>query len=65
MGGSRKFEARGAVVHATFSEDIIMKRIILVAVIALLPALAACHTIQGAGKDVTAVGKGMESAAKN
>ncbi len=42
-----------------------MKRIILVAVIALIPVLAACHTIQGAGKDVTAVGKGMESAAKN
>lgn len=42
-----------------------MKRIILFAVIALLPALAACHTVQGVGKDVTAVGKGMESTAKN
>ena len=41
-----------------------MKRIALVSVIALLPILAACHTVQGAGKDVTAVGKGMESAAK-
>ncbi|CAL4868635.1 MULTISPECIES: entericidin A/B family lipoprotein [Asticcacaulis] len=42
-----------------------MKRIILISVIALMPMLAACHTVQGAGKDVTAVGKGMEDAAKN
>jgi predicted small secreted protein len=40
-----------------------MKRIALFTVIALLPILAACHTIQGAGEDVTAVGKGMERAA--
>jgi predicted small secreted protein len=42
-----------------------MKRIALFTVIAILPILAACHTIQGAGEDVTAVGKGMESAASN
>jgi len=42
-----------------------MKRIALFTVIAILPILAACHTIQGAGQDVTAVGKGMESAASN
>ncbi|MGA9659365.1 MAG: entericidin [Asticcacaulis sp.] len=40
-----------------------MKRIVLFTLIAVLPVLAACHTIQGAGQDVTAVGKGMESAA--
>lgn len=39
-----------------------MKRIILFAAIAMMPILAACHTIQGAGEDVTAVGKGMEEA---
>ena len=42
-----------------------MKRIILFSGIALLPILAACHTVQGAGKDVTAVGKGMEEAASH
>ena len=42
-----------------------MKRIVLFTVIAILPILAACHTVQGAGEDVTAVGKGMESAASN
>ena len=40
------------------------KRILLLACAIVLPVLAsACHTIEGAGKDVTAVGKGMESAA--
>ncbi|MGN6364165.1 entericidin [Asticcacaulis taihuensis] len=39
-----------------------MKRLVLIAVIALLPVLCACHTIQGVGKDITAVGKGMEDA---
>jgi predicted small secreted protein len=39
-----------------------MKRLVLIAVIALLPALSACHTIQGVGKDITAVGNGMENA---
>ncbi len=42
-----------------------MKRLIIISMIAIMPLIAACHTIQGAGKDVTAVGKGMESAAKN
>ncbi len=39
-----------------------MKRLVVIAVIALLPMLAACHTVQGVGKDITAVGKGMEDA---
>jgi len=38
-----------------------MKPFVLIAVIALLPVLSACHTIQGVGQDITAVGKGMES----
>ena len=42
-----------------------MKRIITLTFMAALLATTACHTIQGAGKDVTAVGKGMESAASN
>lgn len=41
-----------------------MKRIATIAFIALLPLITACHTIQGAGQDVTAVGKGMEDATK-
>lgn len=41
-----------------------MKRIILISILALAPLVTACHTVQGAGKDVTAVGKGMEEAAK-
>ena len=28
------------------------------------PLLAACHTIQGVGQDITAVGKGMERSTK-
>ena len=39
-----------------------MKRLVVIAVIAFLPMLAACHTVQGVGKDITAVGKGMEDA---
>ena len=42
-----------------------MKRILTLTFIAALLATTACHTIQGAGKDVTAVGKGMEDATKN
>ena len=42
-----------------------MKRIILISALLLIPALSACHTIQGAGKDVTAVGQGMEDATKH
>jgi predicted small secreted protein len=41
-----------------------MKRIALITLLVLMPAISACHTIQGAGKDVTAVGKGMEDATK-
>lgn len=41
-----------------------MKRIAILSVIALLPLLAACHTIQGVGQDITAVGKGMERSTK-
>ena len=40
-----------------------MKRLIIVSLIALLPALAACHTVQGAGKDISAVGHGVSDAA--
>lgn len=42
----------------------IMKRILTLTLLAALLATTACHTIQGAGQDVTAVGKGMESATK-
>jgi len=41
-----------------------MKRIAILSVIALLPLLAACHTIQGVGQDITAVGRGMERSTK-
>ncbi|HWU49263.1 MAG TPA: entericidin [Asticcacaulis sp.] len=39
-----------------------MKRIIIASLLALAPLLAACHTVQGVGQDITAVGKGMERA---
>ena len=32
--------------------------------LALAPLLAACHTIQGVGQDITAAGKGLERATK-
>ncbi len=41
-----------------------MKRIAIVSLFALLPLLASCHTIQGVGQDITAVGKGMERSTK-
>jgi len=41
-----------------------MKRLAVLSMIALLPLLAACHTLQGVGQDITAVGKGMERATK-
>lgn len=41
-----------------------MKRIVVISLIALLPVLAGCNTIQGVGKDITAVGRGMENATK-
>lgn len=40
-----------------------MKRFALVAMILVaLPAVTACHTVQGVGKDVTAVGKAGQDA---
>jgi predicted small secreted protein len=39
-----------------------MKRIVLISLLALAPLLAGCHTIQGVGKDITSVGKGLEGA---
>jgi predicted small secreted protein len=39
-----------------------MKRIVVISVLALLPMLAACHTVQGAGKDISAVGHGVTDA---
>ena len=44
------------------SEETIMKRIVLISLLALAPLLAGCHTIQGIGKDITSVGNGMEDA---
>ncbi len=39
-----------------------MKRLVIISVLALMPLLSACHTIQGVGQDITAVGKGMQDA---
>jgi len=42
-----------------------MKRLVIVSLLCLAPLMAtACHTVQGAGKDVTSVGEAMEDAAK-
>ncbi len=41
-----------------------MKRLVVISLIALVPLLASCNTIQGVGKDITAVGKGVEKATK-
>ncbi|HEX7800051.1 MAG TPA: entericidin A/B family lipoprotein [Asticcacaulis sp.] len=41
-----------------------MKRLVIVSLLALAPLLAACHTIQGVGQDITAAGKGLERATK-
>ncbi len=38
-----------------------MKRIILVTLLLLAPAITACHTVHGVGKDITAVGHGVEN----
>ncbi len=40
------------------------KHIAAVALLALLPLISACNTVQGVGKDITAVGKGVENATK-
>ncbi len=39
-----------------------MKRLVIISVLALMPLLSACHTIQGVGQDITAVGRGMQDA---
>ena len=40
-----------------------MKRIALIAIILIgTSAVAACHTVQGVGKDITATGKAGQSA---
>jgi len=39
------------------------RRIAAIALIALLPLIAACNTVQGVGKDISAVGRGMQDAA--
>ncbi len=41
-----------------------IKRLAILSLLFLVPAVSACHTIQGVGKDITAVGKGMEKATK-
>lgn len=40
-----------------------MKRLVIVSLLCLAPMISACHTVQGAGKDVTSVGEAMEDAA--
>ena len=42
-----------------------MKRIVLISVMALPLLLAACHTVNGAGKDISAVGHGVSDAASH
>lgn len=41
-----------------------MKRIILVSLMALVPLLSACNTIQGIGEDITSVGEALEDATR-
>ncbi len=38
-----------------------MKRIIIASLILLAPLVSACHTVHGVGKDITAVGHGVEN----
>ena len=38
-----------------------MKRIAIAALILLAPLVSACHTVHGVGKDITAVGHGVEN----
>jgi predicted small secreted protein len=42
-----------------------MKRLVIVSLIALMPVISACHTVQGVGKDVSAVGHGVTDAASH
>lgn len=39
-------------------------RLAIAGLLLLVPALSACHTIQGVGQDITAVGKGMQDATR-
>ena len=41
-----------------------MKRIAIIALLLLVPAISACNTIQGVGKDITAVGRGMQDSTR-
>ncbi len=47
-----------------FATTMSPRRAAAIALIALLPLIAACNTVQGVGKDITAVGRGMENATK-
>ena len=38
-----------------------MKRLIIATLILLAPVVSACHTVHGVGKDVSAVGHGIEN----
>ncbi|MGZ3298279.1 MAG: entericidin [Asticcacaulis sp.] len=40
------------------------RRAAALALLVLLPLISACHTIEGIGKDITAVGRGMQDATK-
>jgi predicted small secreted protein len=43
-----------------------MKKLVLLAVLLLLPALlSACNTIQGVGQDITAGGRAIDRAVSN
>ncbi len=42
-----------------------MKRFFLIMIALMLPALAACNTVEGVGKDVQKGGEGLENAAQN
>ena len=44
--------------------SLVLRRLTVLTLIAILPLIAACNTLQGVGKDITAVGRGMESATK-
>jgi len=48
----------------SFTTAFTPRRVAAVALMALLPLIAACNTVQGVGKDITAVGRGMENATK-
>jgi predicted small secreted protein len=41
-----------------------MKRLAIISMLALLPLIAACNTIHGAGKDISTVGHSVQSASQ-